>query len=54
MPGMTKIVSKITVPAIRPGSATPTTVTTGIIALRNACRYRTVLEPSPLARAVRT
>jgi pimeloyl-ACP methyl ester carboxylesterase len=54
MPGQANTVSVSTAPPTSVGSARPTTVTTGISALRSAWRQTTGPPARPLARAVRT
>ena len=54
MPGMLKTSSTVTMPAIRPPSCSPTTVTTVMRLLRSAWIQITCDSRSPLARAVRT
>ena len=48
------MISTIAEPPIRIPISNPTTVTTGISALRSACREITTLRCTPFARAVRT
>ena len=54
MPGHWKIVSVMTAPLSSSGRLSPTTVISGMSALRKACRMRTTRSPSPFARAVVT
>ena len=52
-PGMTKTRSTTTAPTSRVASWRPSTVTTGMAALRSPCRRSAAIGDSPLARAVR-
>ena len=53
-PGQEKMYSVSTAPAISVLTCRPMTVTTGMSALRSACRPTTRKGERPLARAVRT
>ena len=54
MPGHEKTNSVVAAPPSSAGNEPPSTVITGINALRNACPYSTTDSRSPLARAVLT
>ena len=54
MPGRPKIVSMMTVPPRTWASWVPSSVTTGMTALRSPCLRTTTRSRSPFAHAVRT